>query len=115
MAKVIHIVKKTVFDIPDVGRAKKTDVSRWQVWPAIHQASANDSFEWEIRDKQQHKLEIHLPPVFEPNVLTTQNNKASAKLKPGSVAPGDHFEYEVYVDGQFAHGLSAPGVIIEGR
>lgn len=113
MANVIHIVKKTVFDIPEQGRAKKTDASTWQIWPAIHVAKANESFEWEIRDKQQHKLEIHLPAVFEPAVLKSENNKASAKLRPGSVTSGDHFEYEVYVDGQFAHGLSAPGVIIE--
>jgi hypothetical protein len=113
MAKVIHIVKKTVFDIPEKGKAKKTEASQWQVWPCIHIASANDSFEWEIRDKGQHRLEIHLPPEFENTLVTSDNGKASARLRKGAVAPGQHFEYEVYVDGKFAHGLSAPGVIIE--
>ena len=110
---VIHIVKKSVFDIPHTGRATKKEGSKWQVWPAIHLAKQDDVFEWEIRDKQAHTLTIHLPEAFEPSTIETSNNRATARLRPGSSLSGLHFEYEVYVDGVFANGLSAPGVIIE--
>src|ERR1700749_4084678 len=60
----IHIVKKTVFSVPDKGRASKTAATEWQVWPAIQVAKPGDTFEWEIKDHQPHKLTIHLPSEF---------------------------------------------------
>ena len=76
-------------------------------------AKHDDVFEWEIRDSKPHKLTVHLPEQFDPPSQDTHNNKATAKLTSGSAASAQHFEYEVYVDDEFAHGLSAPGIIIE--
>ena len=109
----IHIVKKTVFSVPDKGRASKTAATQWQVWPCIQLAKGDDTFEWEIRDDQPHKLTIHLPDPFDPPSQETHSKKATARLKSGTAATARHFEYEVYVDDVFAHGLSAPGIIIE--
>lgn len=108
----IHIVKKTVFSVPDKGRASKTAATEWQVWPAIQLAKPGDTFEWEIKDHQPHKLTIHLPSAFEPASLETTSPRATSKLG-ASAGPSQHLEYEVYVDDVFAHGLSAPGIIIE--
>lgn len=109
----IHIVKKTVFSIPAKGRASKTAATQWQVWPCIQLSQHNDSFEWVIKDSEPHKLTIHLPEQFDPPSQETHSKTAKARLKNGASAVGQHFEYEVYVDDEFAHGLSAPGIIIE--
>jgi hypothetical protein len=108
----IHIVKKTVFSVPDKGRASKTAATEWQVWPAIQVANPGDTFEWEIKDHQPHKLTIHLPGEFEPPSIETTGHKATARLVTAA-GKAQHVEYEVYVDDVFAHGLSAPGIIIE--
>lgn len=108
----IHIVRKTVFSIPDKGRASKTAASQWQVWPAIQVAKPGDIFEWEIKDHHPHKLTIHLPGEFEPATIEATGHKATARLGE-SAGKAQHLEYEVYVDDVFAHGLSSPGIIID--
>ena len=109
----ISIVKKSAVKFRKKKRVKLlTGDVTWAVWPCVAHGKKSDCVTWVIRDGKEHDLVIYLPSdVFDPATLKSDDNTASSCVVPGA-KPG-YYEYEVYVDGEFARGCSAPGIIIE--
>lgn len=103
----------TVFIVAKSALKNNKIVAEKQKWVAIdgHPHHKGNKIEWQILDKQDHKLEIETPSIVNHDTLRIKGNRGSANIYSGA-KPG-YYEYYIYVDGEFVEGGSAPGIIIE--
>jgi hypothetical protein len=101
----IYIFAKTILN----SKYQFTDKKKWTV-PLPLPVMSGSRIEWKLLDSKPHKLEIDPPKCIIPGSLVINGNHATAEVDPG--AKTGYYEYVVHVDGEFADGGSAPGMII---
>jgi hypothetical protein len=108
-------VKFTVFKVSktNIHRfGKSTETAHWRVSPPVGTALPGDEIEIKVVDPHAHHIEIY-SDALTPNPVSIQNGKSAKATVRDDVTRCTYYEFEVFIDDQFAEAGSAPGIIID--
>jgi hypothetical protein len=89
----------------------KSGGTQWKVSPPFNPGRAGDLLKLKTAGPDSHLIELRSDTLFIDSPVKAQGREAIAEIRP-DLRP-DYYEFEVYIDGQFAEAGSSPGVIIE--